>query len=199
MIVIDTKISPPDETLIAAEAAKGNRIVHVPALRYETTGISVNLAGFEAAFIGSPRAARLVQMKLENFRGALFCAGSKTAQLILQWGIPVAFAGAGNGIEADFESFLKIRKVKNLAWISASETSANIEEIGKKFSLSVRHFAVYETQPAEVDEVFLNGLEHPVCWNFYSGKGVKALRKFVRKNDLVNLYGISAQKAFSAG
>lgn len=199
MIVIDTKISPPDETLVESETAKGNRVVHVPALCEVPTEIAFDLVGFEAAFVGSPRAARLAQTQLENFHGAIFCAGKKTAQIVLQWGISVAGAGAGNGIESDFERFLKFRRLENWAWISASETSADLTALAQKFALKIRHFAVYETLPAAVDKNFLNGLEHPVCWNFYSGKGVKALREFVRKEDVVNLYGISARKAFAAG
>ncbi len=133
---------------------------------------------------------------MRNFPGPVFAAGEKTAVRLLEEGIPVADAGSGNGIGEDFEKFLKKRKCKNFAWISASETAANLESLASRLEISIRHIPVYETFPAPVDEKFLKNLEHPVTWNFYSGKGVLALIRFVQSNDRVNLFGSSAKREF---
>lgn len=196
MLVIDTRITPPTAAAILAEKSNGNEIFHLPALAYRATGISVNLSGCDAAFIGSPRAARLTENVLENFDGPVFAAGDKTAVRLLELGISVADAGSGNGIEEDFEKFLKKRRCENFAWISAAETAVNLDFLASRFGISIRHFPVYETFPAPVDEKFLKNLEHPVAWNFYSGKGVQALIRFVQSNDVVNLFGASAKREF---
>lgn len=196
MLVIDTRITPPTTAAILAEKSNGNDLFHLPALAYRTTGISVNLSGCDAVFVGSPRAARLTKNVLENFDGPVFAAGEKTAQSLLELGIPVADAGSGNGIEEDFGNFLKKRRCKNFAWISAAETAADLDSLAARFGISIRHFPVYETFPAPVDEKFLKKLEHPVAWNFYSGKGVLALIRFVQNNDKVNLFGTSAKREF---
>ncbi len=174
MLVIDTRMTPPTAAAILSEKANGNELFYLPALAYRATGVSVDLSGCDA----------------------VFAAGEKTAVSLLEKGISVADAGSGNGIEEDFEKFLKKRKCKNFAWISASETAANLETLASCFGISIRHFPVYETFPASVDEKFLKSLEHPVAWNFYSGKGVLALIRFVQSNDKVNLFGSSAKKEF---
>ncbi len=196
MLVIDTRMAPPSADSVSAEKAKGNELFHLPALAYRATGISVNLEGCDAVFVGSPRAVRLTGNVLRNFPGPVFAAGEKTAVCLLEEGIPVADAGSGNGIGEDFEKFLKKRKCKNFAWISASETAANLESLASRLEISIRHIPVYETFPAPVDEKFLKNLEHPVTWNFYSGKGVLALIRFVQSNDKVNLFGSSAKREF---
>ncbi len=196
MLVIDTRMTPPTAAAILSEKANGNELFYLPALAYRATGVSVDLSGCDAVFVGSPRAVKLAENVLRKFSGAVFAAGEKTAVSLLEKGISVADAGSGNGIEEDFEKFLKKRKCKNFAWISASETAANLETLASCFGISIRHFPVYETFPASVDEKFLESLEHPVAWNFYSGKGVLALIRFVQSNDKVNLFGSSAKKEF---
>ncbi len=196
MLVIDTKITPPSEEDVLRERSRGNTLVHRPALGYRETGIPLELSGCEAAFVGSPRAVRAAKNALENFNGPVFAAGGGTARSLLAFGIPVAFAGSGEGIEKDFEEFLKKRPCKSFAWISARETAADLKLLAQKFQISVRHFAVYETMPAPIDKKFFGELSHPVAWNFYSGKGVKALVRFVARNDVVHLYGTSAQREF---
>lgn len=196
MLVIDTRMTPPTAAAILAEKSNGNELFHLPALAYRATGVSVDLSGCDAVFVGSPRAAKLAENVLRKFSGAVFAAGEKTAVSLLEKGISVADAGSGNGIKEDFEKFLKKRKCKNFAWISALETAANLETLASQFEIFIRHFPVYETFPAPVDEKFLESLEHPVAWNFYSGKGVLALIRFVQSNDKVNLFGSSAKREF---
>lgn len=196
MLVIDTRMTPPTVAEVLAEKNNGNELIHVPALAYRVSGISVDLSGCDAVFVGSPRAARLSENVLENFSGPVFAAGEKTAVSLLKKGISVADAGSGEGIEEDFEKFLKKRKCKSFAWISATETAANLDALAFRFGISIRHFPVYETFPSPVDENFLNNLEHPVAWNFYSGKGVLALIRFVQSGDKVNLFGSSAKREF---
>lgn len=196
MLVIDTKIMPPSAESVLEEKNKGNQLLHVPALAYRATGIAINLENRDAVFVGSPRVVRLTKNVLENFNGPVFAAGEKTAQSLLELGIPVADSGSGNGIEEDFGNFLKKRRCKNFAWISAAETAADLDSLAARFGISIRHFPVYETFSAPVDEKFLKNLEHPVAWNFYSGKGVIALIRFVQNNDKVNLFGTSAKREF---
>ncbi len=196
MLVIDTRMTPPSSDFVSEEKSRGNKLLHLPALIYRATGISVELEGRDAVFVGSPRAVRLTKNVLQKFRGPIFAAGEKTAVRLLEEGIPVADAGSGNGIEDDFEKFLEKRKCKALAWLSASETAADLEHLSERFGISIRHFPVYETFPAPIDEKFLENLEHPVTWNFYSGKGVLALIRFVQANDNVNLFGKSAKREF---
>lgn len=196
MLVIDTKMTPPTGEMLAKEAQVGNEVWHVPALQYRPTGISIDLSGFDAAFLGSPRAVNLAKDVLKNFTGVVFTAGNRTAQVLLQNGIPVAAAGSENGAGKDFPHFLKIRKVQKVAWISAAQTAADLEQVAKENSIEIQHFAVYETSAAPVDEEKFRTLEHPVAWNFYSGKAVLALKRFIRKEDLVHLYGATAEAAF---
>ncbi len=196
MLVIDTGMTPPSAARVSEEKVKGNELLHLPALAYRATGISVELDGRDAAFVGSPRAALLTKNVLQDFSGPVFAAGEKTAVRLLEAGIPVADAGSGNGIEDDLEKFLKKRKCKNFAWISAAETAVDLDALAARLGISIRHFPVYETFPAPVDENFLKNLEHPVSWNFYSGKGVLALVRFVQSNDVVNLFGTSAKREF---
>ncbi len=198
MLVIDTKLTPPDAETLAREASAGNEVWHVPALQYRPTGIRLDLSGCDAAFLGSPRAVELAKDVLKDFSGVIFTAGKKTAQCLLQKGIPVAAAGSENGAGKDFPQFLKIRNVQKVAWISAAQTAADLSQIAKENSIEIQHFPIYETSPAPVDEEKLRSLSHPVGWNFYSGKAVLALKRFIQKEDVVRLFGASAEAAFKS-
>ncbi len=198
MLIIDTKLTPPSADVLAKESLAGNEVWHVPALQYRPTGIGIDLYGFDAAFLGSPRAVSLAKDALKTFSGIIFTAGNRTAQCLLQNGIPVAAAGSGNGAGEDFPGFLKIRKVQKVAWISAAQTAADLHRIAQENSIEIRHFPVYETSPAPVDEEKFRKLMHPVAWNFYSGKAVLALKRFIQKKDVVHLFGASAEAAFKS-
>ena len=69
-------------------------------------------------------------------------------------------------------------------------------KIAEENHVAMQHFPVYKTNAAEIDEEKMQALTHPLIWNFYSGKAVKAMLRFVQKNDAVNLFGASAKKAF---
>ena len=93
MLVIDTKMTPPNAEAFSREALAGNELWHVPALQYRPTGIPLELSDFDAAFLGSPRAVNLSKEVLKNFCGVIFAAGVQTAQCLLQSGISVSVAG----------------------------------------------------------------------------------------------------------
>ena len=79
------------------------------------------------------------------------------------------------------------------------ELSGDIADLTKSAEenhVAIQHFPVYKTNAAEIDEEKMQALTHPLIWNFYSGKAVKAMLRFVQKNDAVNLFGASAKKAF---
>lgn len=198
MLVIDTKMTPPNAETFSQEALAGNELWHVPALQYRPTGIQIDLSNFDAAFLGSPRAVNLSKEVLKNFDGVIFTAGAQTAQCLLQEGIPVAAAGSENGAGKDFPGFLQKHPVKKVAWISASQTAADLHAIAEENQIEICHFPVYETSPAPVDEEKFKALEHPVAWHFYSGKAVLALKRFIQKSDVVHLHGASAEKAFKS-
>ena len=197
MLVIYTKIDAPGEDFIAAEREKGNRVLHIPALTYAPTGNPLNFLDCDSAFVGSPRAAAIAKEALKNFAGPIFTAGPRTARFLLQQGISVASAGTEKGARDSFPRFLEIRKVQNVAWISALETAADLKQIAAENQVRIRHFPVYKTQAAKVDEQKMQSLEHPLSWHFYSGKAVKAMSRFIQEGDLVNLHGASAEKAFA--
>lgn len=198
MLVIDTKLTPPEKEFLSQETEKGNCVWHVPALECRPTGIRLEISEFDAVFIASPRAAKLAKDALSKFEGPVLAAGPGTARVLLQMGIPVADAGSGNGAEKDFPQFLKMRKIHRIAWISAKQTAADIGAIARENTIAIEHLPIYETFPAQVDEMKMQSIEHPVEWHFYSGKGVLSLKRFVQSNDVVHLHGDSAEKAFLA-
>ena len=148
MLVIDTKMTPPNAEAFTREALAGNELWHVPALQYRPTGIPLELSDFDAAFLGSPRAVNLSKEVLKNFCGVIFAAGVQTAQCLLQSGISVSVAGSENGAGKDFPGFLKKHPVKKVAWISASQTAADLRAISEENQIEICHFPVYETSPA---------------------------------------------------
>ena len=194
--LIFTKIDAPSKEFVESEKAKGNVVLHIPALKFSKTEISLEIFECDAAFVGSPRAAMIACDALKNFNGSIFTAGEKTAQFLLQQGISVAAAGTLEGDSKNFPEFLRIRKTKKIAWISAQETAADLTKIAEENHVAIQHFPVYKTNAAEIDEEKMQALTHPLIWNFYSGKAVKAMLRFVQKNDAVNLFGASAKKAF---
>lgn len=112
MLVIDTGMTPPSSDSVSEEKSKGNELLHLPALAYRTTGISVELEALRCGLCRESPAVRLTKNVLQKFHGPVFAAGEKTAVRLLEEGIPVADAGSGNGIEDDFEKFLKRSEVQ---------------------------------------------------------------------------------------
>lgn len=198
MLVIDTRITSPEEEFLKAEEAKGNSVQHLPALAFSPTGIPVDLTRFDAAFVGSSRAADIAGNILLQFKGLVFSAGEKTAKSLERMGCRVAFVGSGKGAESDLSECAKKWHFQKLAWISAKETAADRGNISIKLSIEIVHFPVYETVATTPDEKMMESLPHPRKWLFFSGKAVKAFSRFLSPGDRVELHGASAARAGAA-
>ena len=121
MNLIFTKIDAPSKEFVESEKAKGNVVLHIPALKFSKTEISLEIFECDAAFVGSPRAAMIACDALKNFNGSIFTAGEKTAQFLLQQGISVAAAGTLEGASKNFPESSRIRQTKEIPWMSPQE------------------------------------------------------------------------------
>jgi len=199
MLFIDTRISPPDERWVESVALAGNRVAHIPALECIPTGISVNLDGFDAAFVASPRAANLSSGGLSHFNGLVWAVGATTAETLRKKGIQVSRVGDASGagtffaqLKQEFEGRLPVRRV---AWISAEETIENRDELSRVSGIEIVHFPVYRTVPTHPGFQTVSALPKPRTWLFYSGKAVRSFKAYIDSTDCVELHGRSAAQA----
>lgn len=196
MIFIDTRIDAPSAEAIAEAKARGDELLHIPALRCEPTDIPLNFDGCGAAFVASPRAAKIAARALSHFKGVVWAVGNTTAEILRSLGIPVAREGSTGGASAFFAG-LRSEDVQipgRIAWVSALETAENRDELSREYGCAIVHFPVYRTVPADILEDRLKCLSRPRTWLFYSGKGVTAFRRYLGPEDRVELHGKSAAK-----
>lgn len=196
MLFIDTRISPPDKRWVESVTVAGNTVVHIPALECVPTGISVNLDGFDAAFVASPRAAKLLSDELAHFKGLVWAVGKATALTLRETGIPVSRVGDASGAGTFFAQLVKELDgklpVHRLAWIAAEETTENREEMSQVYGMEIVHFPVYRTVPTHPDFQTVSTLPKPRTWLFYSGKAVQSFKAYIDGADGVELHGRSA-------
>lgn len=198
MVWVETGLEPPKPEVFELAAKEGAKVVHVPALEVVNLELEFSLEGFDAAFVGSPRAATLVAQKLSDFEGEVFAAGSGTAAALARAGICASKVGGGNGA---FEMLKELAAVsalpQKIAWLSAKETAVNLEELAKEFGLEISHFAVYETLASRGLGPELAGLPAPRKFLLRSGKAVHAVRAFLCAGDECVPFGKSAARALS--
>ena len=102
MLFIDTRIDAPPAEAFAEAKARGDELVHIPALRCEPTCVALRLDGCGAAFAASPRAAKIAAGALLQYKGAVWAVGKTTADVLRGSGIPVAREGSTGGAAAFF-------------------------------------------------------------------------------------------------
>ena len=197
MLFIDTRIDAPPAEAFAEAKARGDELVHIPALRCEPTCVALRLAGCGAAFAASPRAAKIAAGALLQYKGAVWAVGKTTADVLRGSGIPVAREGSTGGAAAFFAGLRSggIPVPGRIAWISATETAENRDGLSREYKCEIVHFPVYRTFPADISGEALESLPRPRTWLFYSGKGVAALRRYLAPEDRVELHGKSAARA----
>lgn len=196
MVWVETGLEPPKPEVLELAAKEGAKVVHVPALEVVSLELEFSLDGFEAAFVGSPRAAKLVAQKLSDFRGEVLAAGSGTAAALARAGICASKVGGGNGAFEVLKDFAAASELpKKIAWLSAKETAADLGELAKEFGIEISHFAVYETLASRGLEPALAGIPAPRKFLLRSGKAVLAVRAFLCAGDECVPFGKSAERA----
>lgn len=196
MVWVETGLEPPGGELLALAAREGAEVVHVPALEVVDLELEFSLTGFDAAFVGSPRAARLAARELLNFKGEIFAAGSGTATALETAGVRVSKTGGGTGaLEMLRELAAASGLPKNFAWLSAKETAVNLGELSREFGIEISHFALYETQASRGLAAALAGIPAPRKFLLRSGKAARAVAGFLNAGDECVPFGKSAERA----
>lgn len=199
MVVVETGIEPPKPEVFALALEAGAEVAHVPALEVVNLELEFSLEGFDAAFVGSPRAAALALPELAKFAGEIFAPGQGTAKVLSRAGLGVSRVGSGAGAFEMFrEAAASGELPKKIAWLSAQETAADLNELAQKFGMEVSHFALYRTLPSGKLAAELRAVPQPRKFLLRSGKAVRAIAAFLCEGDECVPFGKSAEEALKA-
>lgn len=203
MLWVETGLKVPTERLIEKAKQASASFVHIPVLEVESLKPAVDISSFEAAFVGSPRAAQYAVELLKTFTGNLFAVGQGTQDALKKLGFDSkTFASDNNDGAYAFLTSLSSENdgkipYSQIAWISAEETAADLSFLTELFKVKIVQIPVYRTFPSEIAEKKLLALESPKIIIVRSGKAAKAILNVLTQEDSIVAYGTSTKKALN--
>ena len=206
MVFIETGIKNNfDDIKILAKKENG-KIIHIPALEVLPLPFQIPSENFDAFFFGSSRAVFYSLTKIKpilktNKNISLLAVGQKTAKALEKESFRCHYFNEDNS--GAFDLLKKIEEMhkgvfpfQKILWISARETAIHLKETSSFFKTEIVHLPVYKTIPSKNLERSLSGITETRHFFIRSGKGMQAIKPYLKQTDTLSLTTESAKKHF---